>query len=389
MRSRPVAATYLGKGKTEELALLVKEHRADLVIFDHQISSVQERNIERIVGCRVLDRSGLILDIFAQRATTSEGKLQVELAQLRHLSTRLVRGWTHLERQKGGVGLRGPGESQLETDRRLIGKRIKTLTRRLEQVESQRQLRRRARQRAPIPTVSLVGYTNAGKSSLFRALTGAEVSVADQLFVTLDPTMRRIHVPGFGDVVLSDTVGFVRDLPHSLIAAFHSTLEEVTHASCLLLVMDVSTIDFQQTRDQVCQVLDEIGAGDIPVIQVYNKIDLNTHAWKIPKQQGKNSDSVWVSALTGEGMDNLQNALGLMLGKHNHLYRISLALHAGELRSRLFRKCEVIHEEIDDTGTVVMDVRMDKATWGWLKGQKCYEGLWTGSRIPQPLPAGG
>ncbi len=353
------------------------------MIFDHQVSPVQERNIERILRCRVLDRSGLILDIFAQRATTSEGKLQVELAQLRHLSTRLVRGWTHLERQKGGVGLRGPGESQLETDRRMIGKRIKTLTRRLEQVESQRQLRRRARQRAPIPTVSLVGYTNAGKSSLFRALTGADVSVADRLFVTLDPTMRRIHVPGFGDVVLSDTVGFVRDLPHSLIAAFHSTLEEVTHASCLLLVMDASTIDFQQTRDQVCQVLDGIGAGDIPVIQVYNKIDIISHAWNIPKRQDNNADSVWVSALTGEGVDDLRSTLGHMLGKDSHLYRISLVLHAGELRSRLFRKCEVIHEEVDDTGSVVMDVRMDEATWGWLKGQKRYEGLWTGSRIPR------
>ncbi len=240
VRSKPVAATYIGKGKAEELAALVHRHDASLVIFDHGISPIQERNLERIVKCRVLDRAGLILDIFAQRATSSEGKLQVELAQLRHLSTRLVRGWTHLERQKGGIGLRGPGESQLETDRRLIGRRIKTLTRRLKRVESQRQLRRRARHRTPIPTISLVGYTNAGKSSLFRAITGAQVLVEDKLFATLDPTMRRVELPGVGAVVLSDTVGFVRDLPHTLVAAFHSTLEEVRSATCLLLVCDVS-----------------------------------------------------------------------------------------------------------------------------------------------------
>ena len=258
MRSRPVAATFIGKGKVQELGDLVHQHQATLVIFDHDISPVQERNLERAINCRVLDRSGLILDIFSLRATSSEGKLQVELAQLQHLSTRLVRGWTHLERQKGGIGLRGPGESQLETDRRLIGKRIKTLTQRLDRVEAQRALRRRARHRTPVPTISLVGYTNAGKSSLFNALTGSSVLVEDKLFATLDPTMRQLQLPGFGPVVLSDTVGFVRQLPHTLVAAFHSTLEEVSSASCLLLVNDVSDPEHMELDFHVHQVLAEI-----------------------------------------------------------------------------------------------------------------------------------
>ncbi len=301
VRSRPVAATYIGKGKAEELAALVDLHDATLVIFDHAISPIQERNIERVVKCRVLDRAGLILDIFALRATSSEGKLQVELAQLRHLSTRLVRGWTHLERQKGGIGLRGPGESQLETDRRLIGRRIKTLTNRLKRVESQRRLRRRARHRTPIPTVSLVGYTNAGKSSLFRAITGTDVLVEDKLFATLDPTMRRVELPGAGAVVLSDTVGFVRDLPHTLVAAFHSTLEEVTSATCLLLVCDVSDPDHLQMKAEVETVLAEIGASEIPVILVYNKIDLSGDMPGVKTDEMGIANRVWVSAKIGTG----------------------------------------------------------------------------------------
>ena len=253
IRSKPAAATFIGKGKLQELAGLARREDATLIIFDHAISPIQERNIERMVDCRVLDRPGLILDIFAQRATSSEGKLQVELAQLKRLSTRLVRGWSHLERQKGGIGLRGPGESQLETDRRLLGKRIKTLTHRLDRVAAQRALRRRARYRTPVPTISLVGYTNAGKSALFRALTGERVLVEDKLFATLDPTMRRLEIPGFGGAVLSDTVGFIRDLPHTLVAAFHSTLEEVASASCLLLVNDFPTRSIRNCTSMFCR----------------------------------------------------------------------------------------------------------------------------------------
>ena len=277
-RNRPIAATFIGVGKAQEIAELVARHHADLVIFDNPISPIQERNLERIINCRVLDRTGLILDIFAQRATSSEGKLQVELAQLQHLSTRLVRGWSHLERQKGGVGLRGPGETQLETDRRLIGIRIQSLTRALRRVESQRALRRRGRRRAELPTISLVGYTNAGKSSLFNRLVAQAgdakkpaVHTADQLFATLDPTMRRVQIPGYGAAVLSDTVGFIRDLPHALINAFHSTLEELASASCLLLVNDYADPDFAEIRRAVRHVLHEIGAHEVPVINVNNK----------------------------------------------------------------------------------------------------------------------
>ena len=314
-RSHPVAATYIGSGKAAELAGRVVESGASLVIVDHALTPGQERNLERIVGCRVLDRTGLILDIFAQRAKTSEGKLQVELAQLRHLTTRLVRGWTHLERQKGGIGLRGPGETQLETDRRLIGIRIKTLTRRLEKVQSQRRLRRRSRERTPIPTVSLVGYTNAGKSSLFNRLTGADVYAADQLFATLDPTMRRLEVPGYGPVVLSDTVGFVRDLPHNLVAAFHSTLEEVASASCLLLVNDVSDPDGDDLIQAVENVLDEIGAGDVPRILVHNKIDLSGDVPHRIVGRAGTGDRVWVSASKGQGLDDLLASVASLLGQ--------------------------------------------------------------------------
>ena len=377
VRSRQVAATYIGKGKTAELADMVAQNNATLVIFNHSISPVQERNIEKVIQCRVLGRSGLILDIFAQRATSSEGKIQVELAQLKHLSTRLVRGWTHLERQKGGVGLRGPGESQLETDRRLIGQRIRTLTRCLRRVESQRQLRRRARQRAPIPTISLVGYTNAGKSSLFCALTGANVLVEDRLFSTLDPTMRRVDLPGVGGVVLSDTVGFVRDLPHSLIAAFHSTLEEVVSSSCLLLVTDIVAADFQETRKQVLRVLDEIGAGEIPVIDVYNKIDVSGHRPCLKTHESGMPKCVWLSAKTREGIDNLLQGLDKLIGSRHQNYCLRLLPQAGELRSRLFQKCDVLSENCREDGSIILQVRMPEEIMGWLQSQQRYQGQWT------------
>ncbi len=376
VRARPVAATYLGRGKIEELAGLVRIHDATVIIFDHDISPVQERNIERMVECRVLDRTGLILDIFAQRATSSEGKLQVELAQLTHLSTRLVRGWTHLERQKGGIGLRGPGESQLETDRRLVGQRIKTLTRRLRKVESQRALRRRARLRTPIPTVSLVGYTNAGKSSLFNTLTKSNVLVADKLFATLDPTMRRLDVPGFGPVVLSDTVGFIQGLPHSLIAAFHATLEEVTSASCLLLVSDLSNSGHKELQCHVQQVLEEIGAGEIPVLHVYNKIDLTGDRARLKSDGRERADRVWLSACTGDGVDLLTRALGDVLGREHVHCQVRLQPQAGELRSRLYQRCEILEENTEECGAIVMKLKTDPATLGWLQSQSRFDGLW-------------
>ena len=273
-RESPNPATFIGSGKVEQIKDEVVLSEASLVVINHAITPLQERNLERTLECRVLDRTRLILDIFAQRAATHEGKLQVELAQLRYLSTRLVRGWSHLERQKGGIGLRGPGETQLETDRRLIGKRISTLIRRLERIRRQRELRRRSRRKVPVPTISLVGYTNAGKSTLFNRLTEANAFVADQVFATLDPTMRRIDIEGFGEAIISDTVGFIRDLPHGLVSAFHATLEEVSHADLLIHVVDATDPDRGEMMAAVNQVLDEIDANQIPTIMVYNKIDL-------------------------------------------------------------------------------------------------------------------
>ena len=380
-RSKLVAATFIGSGKAQELGALVKQHNATLVIFDHPVSPVQERNLERIIECRVLDRNALILDIFAQRATSSEGKLQVELAQLKHISTRLVRGWSHLERQKGGIGLRGPGETQLETDRRLIGVRIRSLTRALQRVESQRALRRRARQRALTPTVSLVGYTNAGKSSLFNRLTGLSgserVRTADQLFATLDPTMRRLAIPGFGSVVLSDTVGFIRELPHTLVAAFHSTLEELANASCLVLVNDYADPGFAEIRATVEQVLDEIGAGEVPIIHVNNKIDRTVDHARVRRGRDGLIDTVWLSAQSGEGIDQLQQALAELLGRHRRQYELRLKPQAGALRAQLYQRCEVLDERIDAAGLIRLRLKMESADRGWLESQQEFKGLWS------------
>jgi len=308
-RDQPDAALFVGGGKCEEIKLCADAQLADLVIFDHDLSPVQQRNLTRRLGRRVIDRVALILDIFALRAQSHEGKLQVELAQLDYLSARLVRGWTHLERQRGGIGLRGPGETQLETDRRLIGKRVKQLKLRLQAVARQRLSRRRHRQRQGVFTVSLVGYTNAGKSSLFNALTHAGVYAADKLFATLDTTSRRVYLGPGQFMVLSDTVGFIRDLPHSLIEAFKSTLHEAADADLLLHVMDASSPDWLAHQRAVDQVLVEIGAKDVPRIEVFNKIDLaGIPARSEPDPYGR-IQKVWLSAASGDGIPLLREAV--------------------------------------------------------------------------------
>ncbi|MEK6593950.1 MAG: ribosome rescue GTPase HflX [Pseudomonadota bacterium] len=308
-RQRPDPALFAGKGKVQEIADAVAATRASVAIFNHELSPIQERNLERLLHCRVVDRTSLILDIFAQRARSHEGKLQVELAQLEHLATRLVRGWTHLERQKGGIGLRGPGETQLETDRRLLGKRVKVLKEKLAKLKNQREVQRRARHRANLLSVSLVGYTNAGKSTLFNRLTRAGAYAADQLFATLDTTTRRVHTAHGNTVVLSDTVGFIRRLPHTLVAAFRATLEETTHADLLLHVVDASSADREAQIAAVDQVLTEIGADIVPQLLVFNKIDLTLVPARLERGECGTISRIWISAESGEGLDFLREAL--------------------------------------------------------------------------------
>jgi len=372
-RERPDPATFLGKGKTQELRALALAERADLVLVNHNLTPSQERNLEKAVGCRVLDRTGLILDIFAQRARSREGQLQVELAQLERLSTRLVRGWTHLGRQKGGIGLRGPGETQLEVDRRLIRDRIKKLHERLEQVTLQRRSRRRARDRIPIPTVSLVGYTNAGKSSLFNRLTGAGVYAADQLFATLDPTMRRLALPGNAAVILADTVGFIRDLPHDLVEAFKSTLEEVAEAELLVHVVDAANPERREQMERVNGVLAEIGARDIAQIVVFNKIDVTGEAPRLERDADGRVARIWLSARTGAGVELLHDAVAARFRDRHRLVRLRLPPRAGRLRALLYERFDVRRETLPAEGGWEIELRLDPSQLAWLERQPGFD----------------
>ncbi|WP_409277321.1 ribosome rescue GTPase HflX [Pseudomonas defluvii] len=360
-RHQPSAKFLIGTGKVEELRDLVKAEEADLVIFNHTLTPSQERNLERVFECRVLDRTGLILDIFAQRARTHEGKLQVELAQLEHMSTRLVRGWTHLERQKGGIGLRGPGETQLETDRRLLRVRLRQIKARLEKVRSQREQARRGRKRADIPSVSLVGYTNAGKSTLFNALTASEVYAADQLFATLDPTLRRLELDDVGPIVLADTVGFIRHLPHKLVEAFRATLEESSNSDLLLHVIDAHEPERMAQIEQVMAVLSEIGAEGLPILEVYNKLDLLEGVEpQIQRNEEGKPQRVWVSARDGRGLELVGQAIAELLGDDLFIGTLRLEQRYARLRAQFFALGAVQSEEHDEEGNSLLAVRLSR-----------------------------
>ena len=384
-RQRPEPATYIGKGKVEELAERVQAEDVELVLVNHDLTPVQERNLGKLAGCRVLDRTGLILDIFAQRARSHEGKLQVELAQLEHLSTRLVRGWTHLERQKGGIGLRGPGETQLETDRRLLRERIKYLTKRIKRVSNQRQIRRKSRKKIPIPTVSLVGYTNAGKSSLFNHITGAGIYAADQLFATLDPTMRRVDLPGNTEIILADTVGFIRHLPHDLVEAFKSTLEEVQEANLLLHVIDAANPDYQDHEARVHEVLTEIDAENVSEIKIYNKIDLTGQSPRVERDDAGVIRRIWLSAHTGAGVDLLITALGEYFRGARKQYRLLLPPQAGRLRALVYEQLEVLEEQLSTDGGWLIQISADERGISVLRKQNDFHDEYLGEIVDTVL----
>jgi GTP-binding protein HflX len=367
-RKSPDAKYFVGTGKLEEIKSAIEAYSADIVLFNHALSPSQERNLEKFLETRVVDRNGLILDIFAQRAQSFEGKLQVELAQLKHLSTRLVRGWTHLERQKGGIGLRGPGETQLETDRRLVGVRIKQIQKRLEKVDKQRHQGRSKRKKAEIPSVSLVGYTNAGKSTLFNRLTGAYTYAADQLFATLDPTLRNCHLPNNTDIVLADTVGFIRHLPHELVASFKSTLQEASAADLLLHVVDAHSENRDGIIAEVNHVLGEIGADKVKCIEVFNKIDLlDDRRPRIDRDDMGNPLRIWLSAETGQGIDLLLNVLAGQFAPAKNKRKCYLRPDQGEIRAKLFTCAKIIDEHINDSGGSDLIIEIDNKYLGLLK----------------------
>ncbi len=359
-RSLPSARFFVGIGKVDEIRESVAQEGAEIVLFNHALSASQERNLEQELKCRVLDRTGLILDIFAQRARTHEGKLQVELAQLQHLSTRLVRGWTHLERQKGGIGLRGPGETQLETDRRLLGARIKSIRKRLDKVRKQREQGRRARKRAAVPGVTLVGYTNAGKSTLFNQLTSATVYAADQLFATLDPTLRRVELDGVGGVVLADTVGFIRHLPHKLVEAFRATLQETADSTLLLHVVDAADENRDSNIEQVEFVLDEISARDVPTLMVYNKVDLLAQPPRIDRDEQGRPVRVWVSAQENHGLELLMQAITERVAMDIVREELHIPAHNGRLRALFYAQGAVTAERISEAGEYILQVQLPK-----------------------------
>ena len=361
---------FVGTGKVEEIAAACRAHEADVVVFNHDLSPAQERNLERALECRVIDRTRLILDIFAQRARSFEGKLQVELAQLRHMSTRLVRGWTHLERQKGGIGLRGPGETQLETDRRLLGARIKQINERLARVKAQRQQSARSRRRAQLSTVSIVGYTNAGKSTLFNFLTGTDVYAADQLFATLDTTLRTLTVAGEHPIILSDTVGFIRRLPPELIAAFQATLDETRDARLLLHVIDASAEDRDARVADVMAVLERIDAANVPIIEVYNKIDrMPDHLPQIERNGEGTVTRIWLSARSGAGAELLLSAISEHLNQHKARRWLNIAPAAGRVRAQLYDMGAVVGELELPNGGWLLEVTLSQARWQQLLRQ--------------------
>lgn len=370
-RRAPTAKFFIGTGKAREIAQRVQESGASIVLFNHSLTPAQERNLETLFECRVIDRTGVILDIFASRARTHEGKLQVELAQLRHLSTRLVRGWAHLERQKGGIGLRGPGETQLETDRRLLRLRIQRILSRLTNVEKQREQGRQARAKASMPTISLVGYTNAGKSSLFNTMTGADVYAADQLFATLDPTFRRIKITDVGDAVIADTVGFISHLPHELIAAFKATLKETQEAALLLHVIDAADSNQYDNITAVDAVLKEIDAADIPTLLIMNKVDLlNETVPRIDRNSEGKPIRVWLSAKEKKGIDLLFQALKELLTRQIKRCQLSLPSYMTKLRSRFYQLEAVEAETINTDGSFSLQIHMPLIEWNKLCKQE-------------------
>ncbi|MEX0373471.1 ribosome rescue GTPase HflX [Spiribacter roseus] len=386
-RRRPDPRTYLGGGKVDELREAMQAHGADLVLINHALSPVQERNLEHALQCRVLDRTGLILDIFAQRARSHEGKLQVELAQLRHLASRLVRGWSHLERQKGGIGLRGPGETQLELDRRMLGTRIRQLEKRLARVRQQRDQGRKARRQQDLPAVSLVGYTNAGKSTLFNRVAASGVYAADQLFATLDTTLRRIELPGGEAAVIADTVGFIRDLPPQLVAAFRSTLEEVVEAELLVHIIDAADPIREENAREVESVLEALGADEVPQLRVYNKIDARGVAPRIDRDDDGRPVAVWLSAATGAGLDLFHAAIAERVSAEQARGLIRLSPAEGRLRARFYALGDVLDERITEQGAIELVVELPARALARLHR---HEGL-TAELIPLTdanLPAG-